>query len=99
MAAPCPVLGFVVRMELAPHLGADPRGERWGVLWDAWIVLLEGRGLSCGGGGGDVLEYVVTSDAAQATESDRAAVRDWLGARDDLRTWSVGELVDLDDGL
>ena len=65
-------------------------------LWTEWIMFLEGRGLHCDGGGGPArYEYVVASDAGQATEADRLATREWLAARLDLRAWHVGELEDL----
>jgi uncharacterized protein YggL (DUF469 family) len=65
-------------------------------LWDAWIGFLEGRGLYCGGGGdSDRLEYAVASEASQATESDREAAMTWLAAREDLKSWNVGALIDI----
>jgi len=87
MSAPCPALGFVVTMELAP--GAHD------ALWRAWSELLEARGLCAAGGVAERRECVVTSEASQATESDRDAVRAWLAARGDVRDWRVGEIEDL----
>ena len=87
MTAPCPALGFVVAIETAP----DARDE----LSRDWRTLLEARGLCATGGGAARREYVVTSEASQATESDRDAVRAWLAARSDVRRWQVGEIEDL----
>lgn len=87
MTAPCPALGFVVAIERAPG-GRDE-------LSRAWRELLETRGLCATGGGAERREYVVTSEAAQATESDRDAVRAWLASRADVRRWRVGEVEDL----
>jgi uncharacterized protein YggL (DUF469 family) len=92
MSAPCPTFGFHVVIEPAAALDAPARAE----LEDAWVVLLEGRGLYCGGGGNERLAYVVASEASQATENDRDAVRCWLAARPEVARWQVGELTDLD---
>ena len=92
MTAPCPAFGFVVVMELA----AAPAPDANDALRGGWAAFLESRGLSCGGGGGPArLEYVVASEAAQATDGDRAAARAWLASRPELRAWRVGELEDL----
>lgn len=92
MTGPCPALGFVVVMEpvhgLAPDAGV--------ALHDQWVAFLEERGLYCGGGGAaEHLEYVVASEASQATESDRAATLGWLASRAELREWRVSDLDDL----
>ena len=95
MTAPCPTFGFTVTMETHAQLAAGER-ER---LWDEWIELIEGRGLYCAGGGGDVMEYVVASEAAQATDSDRRFIEAWLRTRAELRAWRVGELIDLSQAV
>jgi uncharacterized protein YggL (DUF469 family) len=82
-------------MELRPELGSGERDQ----LWDAWIAFIESRGLYCAGGGGDLREYVIASQAAQATDADRTEVRSWLGARPELRAWRVGELFDLEQAV
>ncbi|NUR33671.1 MAG: DUF469 family protein [Gemmatimonadaceae bacterium] len=90
MTAPCPLLGFRVTIE--PAAGVDGLEE----LTDAWLHLLERRGLHCTGGGGlNGLAFVVVSDAAQATENDRDAARSWLDSRRDVSSWQVGDLEDL----
>jgi uncharacterized protein YggL (DUF469 family) len=95
MTAPCPTFGFAVMMTPRTELGSA-EGDR---LWDDWVAFLESRGLYCAGGGGESLEYVVASEASQATDSDRRAVEAWLGARAELRAWRVGELIDLSQAV
>lgn len=95
MTAPCPSFGFVVRIGLRPGL-AGPDGARF---WDTWVDFLASRGLCCTGGGGETHEYVVASDASQATESDREAVRAWLAARPELNDVEVSQLIDLDQAV
>lgn len=87
--ASCPVLGFVVEMNLAP-------GASVSRLWNAFTALLESRGLTCDGGGDQQLEYTVTSEGGQATELDREAVLAFLAARGELESYGAGPLVDLD---
>ncbi len=93
MSAPCPTFGFVVVMDIVPGIDAQTRDA----LSDAWNDFLEARGLYCvGGAAAERLEYVIASEAAQATENDREATRAWLTARPELRGWRVGDLEDLD---
>ena len=92
MTAPCPAYGFRVGMELVSTLTPAARD----ILRDAWRALVEERGLYCeGGGSAERVEYVVASEASQATDGDRAAVRTWLASRTELRAWRVGELEDV----
>jgi uncharacterized protein YggL (DUF469 family) len=91
MTAPCPALGFHVVMESTVDFDSARHDE----LLDAWTDFLENRGLYCGGGGRDRMEFVVASEASQATENDRVAARAWLASRAELRTWHVGDLEDL----
>lgn len=91
MTAPCPTFGFVVALELRPELGAAPRAE----FWSSWMDFLAQRGLYCSGGGGDTSEYVIGSEASQATDLDREAVQGWLAARAEVSASRVGELIDL----
>lgn len=92
MTVPCPAYGFHVEMEVRSDLVPAQR-ER---LLVQWSELLESRGLS-GGGRGSTYGCTVTSEASQATDSDRSAVRAWLESRQELKSWKVGELVDLRD--
>ena len=95
MTAPCPTYGFVASIIFVPGLEDAARGQ----FWDAWTALLEARGLYCGGGGGDTQEYVVASEASQATDADRDAVRAWLAGRGELSGYGVGELIDLSQAV
>lgn len=89
MTAPCPAFGFSVALELAPGASLDALGA-------AFAALLESRGLRLRETGRlPRREYVVTSEASQATELDRDAVGAWLGARPELARVRVGPLVDL----
>jgi uncharacterized protein YggL (DUF469 family) len=95
MTAPCPNFGFVVRIARPPELADEERAA----FWAAWIGFLESRGLCCTGGGGESEEYVVASDAAQATHLDREAVHAWLAGRSDVEHVCLGELIDLDQAV
>jgi uncharacterized protein YggL (DUF469 family) len=64
-------------------------------LREAWSALLGSRGLVSRGVGVERLTHVVTSEASQATESDRSAIRAWLARRPELQSWRVGDLEDL----
>jgi uncharacterized protein YggL (DUF469 family) len=92
MSGACPRLGFRVGIDI--RSGVAPPDQR-GFL-DAWTSFLEGRGLQCGGGGAFRVEYVVTSESSQATDSDRAATEAWLASRREVSGWLVGDLEDLD---
>jgi uncharacterized protein YggL (DUF469 family) len=97
VTAPCPTFGFVVSIDSRAELD-DPTRK---AFRDAWMGFLEQRGLYCGGGdlGDDTQEYVIVSDASQATDSDRTAVREWLRRRPELRAFRIGELIDLSQAL
>lgn len=95
MTAPCPSFGFVVAIEPRPELDEFQRTR----FWDEWTELLEQRGLYCGGGGGDTHEYVVASDASQATDADREALQAWLAERPEVSRWHVGALIDLSQAV
>jgi uncharacterized protein YggL (DUF469 family) len=91
MTAPCPALGFHVVLDSVADLDAAGHDA----FLDAWTDFLDDRGLHCRGGGRDRMEFVVASEASQATENDRVAARAWLASRPELRTWRVGDLEDL----
>lgn len=95
MTAPCPTFGFVVSVTFAPASDDAARSA----FWAAWNEFLEQRGLYCGGGGGDTQEYVVASEASQATNIDREAVRAWLAGRRELSDARMGELIDLSQAV
>jgi uncharacterized protein YggL (DUF469 family) len=90
MSSSCPLLGFRVSMDVASGAARD-------AVRLAWTRFLAERGLSStgGGGAGERLEFLVSSEASQATELDRSAATAWLGARPELRGWWVGDVHDL----
>lgn len=95
MTAPCPNLGFVVTFELVSSADQVAREQ----LADAWLAMLKSRSLCSSGGGEARLTYAVSSDAAQATNDDREAVKEWLASRAELSVWRVGEIEDLEQAV
>lgn len=92
VSAPCPALGFVVEAEPVPGLAAD----RIVALRAEWAAFLDGRGLHAREQRlGAQLRFEVESEAAQATQSDRAAAEEWLAARTELARCRVGDIQDL----
>jgi uncharacterized protein YggL (DUF469 family) len=91
MTAPCPTFGFRVVMDL--DAGAAPSAIEQ--LRHAWSALLQSRGLTSRESGVERFVHVVTSEASQATETDRVAIRAWLATRPEIRGWRVGDLEDL----
>jgi uncharacterized protein YggL (DUF469 family) len=90
MSSSCPLLGFRVSMDVASSGARD-------AVRLAWTQFLAERGLSStgGGGAGERLEFLVTSEASQATELDRSAASAWLAGRAEVRTWWMGDVHDL----
>ena len=92
MTAPCPALGFVVVIEPSAGLGEAERDA----LRRAWSTLLDARGLQAHGAIASTRSAIaVSSEASQATDNDREAVRAWLSSRRELRHASVGDIEDL----
>lgn len=90
--AACPRFGFTVQMQ--PALAVDA-----GALGAAFLALLDERGLQdLGRAEPPALEFLVASEAGQATDADRQAVVAWLHARGEVDDFAVGPLVDLDGG-
>lgn len=86
MSAPCPALGFRLRLLDADSATRQEAGRALRRLLDA-----EGMtGVLAAGG-----EWIVRRDGSQATEADRTLVERWLAARGTRA--SVGPIVDLDD--
>jgi uncharacterized protein YggL (DUF469 family) len=58
-----------------PHTAAED-----GAFWDAFIDMIEGLNLQCGGGGGlDACHYVVeVGQQGEIAAENRQAVLDWL---------------------
>jgi hypothetical protein len=93
MSGACPRLGYHVVMDVRPGASPAVREE----LFAAWTGFLEGRGLYGNRRGGAArLEYVVASEASQATNGDRVATEGWLASRREISAWRVEDLEDLD---
>lgn len=94
MSAPCPVFGFTVRVRLEPGLS---EGECEALL-DAFVRVVESRGLSAGGGSGPAgWTLTISSVGGQAVDADREALASWAKGRAGILEVVVGALVDLDD--
>ncbi|HEX2781516.1 MAG TPA: 50S ribosome-binding protein YggL [Gemmatimonadaceae bacterium] len=91
MSAPCPEFGFAVTIE--PPGGPGPRERP--TFDEALAALLASRGLSVEAGRAGMRRFIVRSEASQATDADREAVRAWLAARPDVRDARVSDLIDL----
>lgn len=90
MSSSCPLLGFRVSIDVASNAARD-------AVRLAWAQFLAERGLrSTGGGGaGERLEFLVSSEASQAMELDRSAASAWLAGREAVTGWWVGDVHDL----
>lgn len=87
MSAPCPALGFRIRLVGAESAIREEVGRALRAVLDA-----EGLEVAVVTGG----EWIVRREGSQTTEADRALVERWLAARPDVRS-TVGPLVDLSD--
>ena len=92
MSAPCPALGF--NITIAPRPTVDE--ARIDALVDSLIDFLESHGLQTGNAGA-TLEFAINREGGQATDADRALVREWAARRSDDAEISVGDIVDLGD--
>lgn len=81
-------LGF--NLEITLNDGISGAAET--ALFEAFIELIEGRRLMCGGSLSYV--FVCRDSRGDATEEDRTAVREWLTARPEVASVVVGELAD-----
>jgi uncharacterized protein YggL (DUF469 family) len=91
MSAPCPVFGFLERIEISAN-AADRMRE----LQDAFLrEVVEARGLTYSDRP-DVhaWTFVIRSEAGQATDADRLAVETWAQRRSEITSVSVGPLLD-----
>ena len=91
MSAPCPILGFVVRVRLR-DTGADPDS-----FIDGLTQVLRSNGLVTGEGGDRRLEYVVSREGSQATQADRELILEWAKGWQSIAQVEVSELVDLQE--
>lgn len=93
MSAPCPVFGFRVELTLTFGLSERTVGELWR---DFRRSIVEDRALTCEReAGADRWVMTLRSEASQATDSDREAVRHWGADRREIESLDVGPLVDL----
>lgn len=89
----CPELGF--RVELALTIGLSERtiGELWR---DFRRDVIEARGLTCERHvKGEHWSMVIRSQASQAMDTDRDALREWAGDRGEIASVQVAPIVDL----
>lgn len=92
MSAPCPILGFVVELQLQDGL-SDAAAEAFRCAADE---LFESRGLSGSRQHrGTLWSFIVQSEAAQPTESDREAVLAWARGRQEVANAWAGPIGDL----
>jgi uncharacterized protein YggL (DUF469 family) len=91
MSAPCPVLGFVIRVTMNPSAVESDVDA----LVDDLMSLLERNGLVGAGEGDRTLQFVVHRDGTQAVEQDRAIVEAWSSRWAHRAAIEVGPLADL----
>lgn len=91
MSAPCPVLGFVIRVTVNPATAESIVDA----LIDDLMALLETNGLVGAGEGDRTLQFVVHRDGSQATEHDRQIIAAWSPRWTDRATIDVGPILDL----
>jgi uncharacterized protein YggL (DUF469 family) len=93
MSAPCPTLGFDITIALRSTVGEADIDA----LVDDLIDFLESHGLQTDAASDATLKFAVTREGGQATDADRALVRDWASRWSDDAEISIGEIVDLSD--
>lgn len=90
MSAPCPDFGFRVSVRVPGHAVRQ--------LLEAMDAWLAARGLLASlSRHGGTLTWMVSSEAGQATEADRAAVVEWAREHGVLAESDIGPLGDLRD--
>jgi len=96
MSGACPILGFLVEAELDRQL-SDTKA---GALWDAFMKLLQQRGLEAEGiHSRHTWRYRVRSEATQATDVDRTAIQEWAATQAGIVSCRVGAVHDLEAAL
>jgi uncharacterized protein YggL (DUF469 family) len=89
----CPELGFRVELALAIGLSERTIGELWR---DFRREVIEARGLACERRvKGEHWSMVIRSQASQALDTDRDALREWAGGRGEIASLQVDPIVDL----
>jgi hypothetical protein len=94
MSASCPTYGFVVDVQLAPHVNAVAQVA----LWNSFCHTLDARGLVCTGAKRAGWPTAVRSEASQATDSDRQALYQWAQKHEIIVGIEIGQLLDLSAG-
>jgi uncharacterized protein YggL (DUF469 family) len=93
MSAPCPLFGFRVLISLSPQ-GSEANvasiADDLARLLEANDLIAERRTVRDGG-----LEYLVTREGSQATDSDRTLIRAWAEQWRTRATVQIGDLIDL----
>lgn len=91
MSAPCPTLGFQLAFTIAPGVAESRRGA----VRAAFLATAAAYGLVCETRDEGSLQFVVTGDGLQATESDRQRLVAWLAGQPEIRSHRAGPLIDL----
>lgn len=91
MSAPCPTLGFHLTFAIAPGAARSHRGA----LRAAFLKTAAAYGLVCEERDEGSLQFVVTGDGLQATESDRERLIAWLAEQPEIASHRAGPLTDL----
>ncbi|HWE44078.1 MAG TPA: hypothetical protein VG432_16365 [Gemmatimonadaceae bacterium] len=91
MSAPCPRFGFHLAFTIAPGIPESRRG----VLGAAFLAAAAAYGLACEARDEESLQWVVTGDGLQATESDRQQLIGWLARQPEIASHRAGPLTDL----
>jgi len=91
MSAPCPTLGFQLAFTIAP--GATE--SRRAALREAFLRTAAEHGLVCEASDARSLQFVVTGDGVQATESDRQRLIAWLAEQPEIASHRAGPLTDV----
>jgi uncharacterized protein YggL (DUF469 family) len=95
MSAPCPTLGFHLAFTIAPG-AAESRRD---VLRAAFLRTAAAYGLVCEAEDERSLQFVVTGDGLQATESDRQRLTAWLADQPEIASHRAGPLTDLTERM
>jgi uncharacterized protein YggL (DUF469 family) len=95
MSAPCPVLGFSIRVSL---LDATTDADADAIV-DDLMAFLENHGLVGAGEGARTLLFVVHRDGTQADDTDRAMIREWSKRWTGNAAIDVGPLTDLNPAV
>jgi uncharacterized protein YggL (DUF469 family) len=91
VSAPCPSLGFSVTLRLRADVSESERDT----LIDDLMATLTAHDLSAAGRGDREMEFVVRREGSQATDADRAIVREWAARWTNQFSADIGDITDL----